>query len=44
VKFSPLGNKRKSSATKDFCEKTAKLPDFKDLFYLFIYLFIYLLK
>jgi hypothetical protein len=38
VNFSPLGNTKKSSATKDFCEKkTAKLPDFEDLFYFYFF-------
>jgi len=41
VNFSPLGNKKKSSATKDFCEKKQqscqKLPDFEDLFYFYFF-------
>jgi hypothetical protein len=38
VNFSPLGNKKKSSATKDFCEKNQQSCQILR-FYLFIYLF-----
>jgi hypothetical protein len=39
VNFSPLGNKKKSGATKDFVgKKKPKLPDFKDLFFYFLFL------